>query len=603
MSDLEFRLLGPVEVWRDGRRVMLPGAKITTVLAALLLARGKVVPHAELSSLLWGWDPPATVDAQIYTYVSRLRKRLDFEVKIVREHAGYLLDIGNSFVDLFAFEELTARGAERLAEGRRAAGVEDLRNALSLWRGRALANVTEPLGERHLPWLDEAYALACERKAEADLDMGSSVEIIPELTELVARYPLRERFRAQLVLALHRTGRRSEALVAYERARRTLADELGVSPGESLTHAYQEVLTSDTAEEQPVPVPAPARPEPAMAARTALVTLPPDETYFVGRANELAALERMLTADRPVANGPRQVVLTGGVGTGKTALAVRVAHRCADGFAGGIAYASVTDAKGAPLPASVVLKRLLYGLGESVDPAWGDEELALRFRAASGRRPVLIILDDVGPDADLNAVTPNRSTATVLLISRSHPMVAGRRDTLFLEPMRPAEGIVLLAAIGGEERILADLAAARAVVEFCDGLPAALRVCGARLAARPLWSVRRLAHRLADPARRLDELSLGDESLRGRLLSAFRSLPDTARRSLSMFQDVGPGAFTATSLRMPGSLPEAEAEQVLDMLVEARLVEEVVVDDLGGGQFRMTGLMRLLAMDLARVAS
>ncbi|GAA0416132.1 hypothetical protein Aca07nite_09370 [Actinoplanes capillaceus] len=249
MSDLEFRVLGPVEVWRDGRRVLLPGSKITTVLAALLLARGKVVPHGELSALLWGWDPPATVDAQIYTYVSRLRKRLDFQVKIVREHAGYTLDIGDAAVDLFDFEELAARGAERLADGHRAAGVDDLRQALSLWRGPALSNVAEPLSERHLPWLDEAYALTCERKADAELDLGASLEIIPELTELVARYPLRERFRAQLVLALHRAGRRSEALVAYDRARRTLADQLGVNPGETLTHAYQEVLLSDVFDE------------------------------------------------------------------------------------------------------------------------------------------------------------------------------------------------------------------------------------------------------------------------------------------------------------------------------------------------------------------
>ncbi|MBO3740307.1 AfsR/SARP family transcriptional regulator [Actinoplanes flavus] len=238
MSDLEFRVLGPVEVWRDGRRVLLPGSKITTVLAALLLARGKVVPHGELSALLWGWDPPATVDAQIYTYVSRLRKRLDFQVKIVREHAGYTLDIGDAAVDLFAFEKLAARG-----------GVDALREALSLWRGPALTNVAEPLSERHLPWLDEAYALTCERKADAELDLGASLEIIPELTELVARYPLRERFRAQLVLALHRAGRRSEALVAYDRARRTLADQLGVNPGEALTHAYQEVLLSDVFDE------------------------------------------------------------------------------------------------------------------------------------------------------------------------------------------------------------------------------------------------------------------------------------------------------------------------------------------------------------------
>ncbi len=242
---MEFRTLGPVEAWENGRRIGLPGSKITTVLGALLLARGRVVRHARLSALLWGGSPPATMDAQIYTYVSRLRKALGSAVRIVREHTGYVLDIGDSVLDLVEFERLADEGRAALEAGRYGAASRSLSAALALWRGPALANVTDFLAEAEQPWLEEAFALATEQRIAAELALGMHAVLVPELTGLVARYPLREQFRVHLISALHRSGRRADALLAFHTARRVLADQLGVSPGRPLTAVYQLVLHSD----------------------------------------------------------------------------------------------------------------------------------------------------------------------------------------------------------------------------------------------------------------------------------------------------------------------------------------------------------------------
>jgi DNA-binding SARP family transcriptional activator len=240
---MRFSVLGPVGVFQGGAEVALAGRKQRTVLAALLLARGGVVSDDRLSTLLWGWDPPATRSAQIYTYVSRLRRRLGPEIRLVRRAPGYLLDIGDTSFDLAEFERMVGEGDEALTSGRfeRAAG--RLRAALGMWRGPALAHVTRFLAEVELPRLEEARLTALESRVEADLALGRHHGLAAELVRLVAEHPARERFRAQLMLALYRCDRQSDALRVYEEGRRLLADELGLDPGPALTSAHREVLT------------------------------------------------------------------------------------------------------------------------------------------------------------------------------------------------------------------------------------------------------------------------------------------------------------------------------------------------------------------------
>lgn len=242
---MEYRILGPVEVRDGGAEVSLDGTKQRTVLAALLIAQGKFVSDAELSMLLWGANPPATLNAQIYNYVSRLRKTLGREVSITRRSPGYLMRIGTASFDLPQFERLAAAGQSALLAGRYEEAGRLLRAALVLWRGPALVNVSEYLIDAEGPRIEEARIAVVESLIEADLAAGRHAEVLPVLTRLVGQYPLRERFRAQLMTTLYRCDRQGEALALYERSRRMLADELGIEPGARLREVHQAILTAD----------------------------------------------------------------------------------------------------------------------------------------------------------------------------------------------------------------------------------------------------------------------------------------------------------------------------------------------------------------------
>ncbi len=244
---MEYRILGPLDIQDGGLAVPLDGAKQRTVLAALLIAEGSLVSDTELSRLLWGEKPPATHSAQIYNHVSRLRKTLGSEVNITRCSPGYLMQIGNDSFDLREFEDLAMRGQSALLAGRFEDASRPLHHALSLWRGPALADVSEALALTEGPRIEERRISVVESRIEADLAIGKHTEVLPELTRLVEQYPLRERFRAQLMTTLYRCDRQAEALVLYDWSRKMLIEELGVEPGALLRQVHQAILTADPA--------------------------------------------------------------------------------------------------------------------------------------------------------------------------------------------------------------------------------------------------------------------------------------------------------------------------------------------------------------------
>lgn len=239
---MEFRVLGPVEAWTAGQEIPIDGCKERTVLAALLLARNRVVSDSLLIDLLWGENPPKTYTAQLYTYISRLRRRFGEQVEIIRQHPGYLIRIGAGELDSDTFERLAREGRESLALGLHARAAEQLGHALALWRGPALANVTQPLIDADAGRLEEARMAALENRIEADLALGRHDELVAELTGLVVQYPLRERLRADLMTALYCCDRQGDAMAVYRDGCRILTDDLGVDPGPALRETYQLIL-------------------------------------------------------------------------------------------------------------------------------------------------------------------------------------------------------------------------------------------------------------------------------------------------------------------------------------------------------------------------
>ncbi|MFF4404880.1 BTAD domain-containing putative transcriptional regulator [Streptomyces sp. NPDC001404] len=591
---MEFQLLGNVVASNSRGRVALAGAKIHTVLATLVLARGRMVSDGRLSSSLWGWNPPATMNAQIYTYISRLRGLLGDEAELARGQAGYVLHTDRPVIDLVEFERLAGAGGEALRQRRHADADRDLRAALALWRGPALANVTEFLADEERPRLEEARAGVLEDRIENDLALGRHRQLVPELTGLVNAYPVRERLRAQLMTALYRCDRQADALAVYQCGRRVLSDELGVDPGSLLHNTYLAVLNGELelpagAGEAVVLGSSPVRvPVPGM--------LPPDSHDVTGRQRELAAL---LDALQPGAPGrPRRFLLTGMAGVGKSALAVRAAHIARPHFPDGQLHADLAHPDGSPRSPQDVLPLFLRALGETDLQGAEPNDLVRRYRTLTSGRRLLVVLDNASSELQTEPLLPTGEEAAVIVTSRTHLAVTRGVRTMFLRPMPEDEALAVLAAVAGPERIAAEQDAARRIVALCGGLPLALRIVGARLAARPHWPVRMLARRLADPANRLQELSVGELSVAGRLRSSLARLTPAGLAALHGLPLLGDGHFRSDDAAALLGWHAADAEEALEELVDARLLEVPAADGHGFPLYRSHELVRLFAARL-----
>ncbi len=256
---MDFRILGPLEVLDEDQPISLGGSKRRAVLALLLLHANETVGADRLIDELWGEQPPATAGKTLQVHVSRLRKELTGDVLVTRG-SGYELVVDPEDLDAHRFEARFGEGRSELADGRPEHALEALEDALSLWRGPALADLAyEPFAQPEVARLEDLRAAANEQLIEAKLALGRQAEVIAPLETLIEEHPYRERLRAQLMLALYRADRQADALQAYQNARTRLVEELGIEPGERLRELERAILAQDPALAQP----APKRPEPA----------------------------------------------------------------------------------------------------------------------------------------------------------------------------------------------------------------------------------------------------------------------------------------------------------------------------------------------------
>ncbi|WP_318199151.1 AfsR/SARP family transcriptional regulator [Streptomyces sp. SCL15-4] len=239
---LEFRVLGPVGLWSDGAEVPLGGCKQRTTLAALLLADGAVVSDSDLGGVLWEQRPPATYQAQIYTYASRLRGLFRAGATITRRGRGYRIERGDARFDLDEFHRLAEEGQALRRSGRTGDAADRLRAALDLWSGPTLTGVTDALVDNERSRIEMARMEALESRIDADLHLGRHRQLIIELTQLVGAHPLRETFRAKLMIALHRSDRQAEAFETFHAGCALLREQLGVDPGPTLHSAHRAIL-------------------------------------------------------------------------------------------------------------------------------------------------------------------------------------------------------------------------------------------------------------------------------------------------------------------------------------------------------------------------
>jgi DNA-binding SARP family transcriptional activator len=285
---IEIRILGPLEAVCDGTQVRLGGPRQRALLALLATRAGTIVPRDRLIDELWGDEPPESALNVLQTYVSHLRKALPADLLLTRP-PGYALDLGTHELDLRRFERLATEGHDALTDGDPATASVALREALALWRGPALADLAEmDFARIEAARLEELRLAAHEERLQADLALGRDAEIVPELERLVAEHPLRERLRAQLMLALYRSGRQSEALATYREARNALVEQLGIEPGPALREMETAILRHD----------------PTLASTSELTSATSHSRLLITTCLDAASLEALLALAEPLTRRP-----------------------------------------------------------------------------------------------------------------------------------------------------------------------------------------------------------------------------------------------------------------------------------------------------------
>jgi DNA-binding SARP family transcriptional activator/DNA-binding beta-propeller fold protein YncE len=300
--DLEFRVLGPLEVLRGKQGLPLGSPKQRALLGLFLVHANEPIPRERLIEELWGDTAPKTVNAVLNVYLSRLRRLLadgTGEQLLLTQAAGYVLSVPPDQFDAHRFEALLEKGRRELASGEAERASLTLRDALALWRGPALADLAfEAFAQTEIARLEELRLAALEARIEADLALGRQDSLVAELETLVAAHPYREGLRAQLMLALYRSGRQAEALETYRRARRTFSQELGIEPGPRLQELEGAILRHDSSLEAPGPDALRARDE----ERTEIVQerrrLPPRKTLALTAALGLVIAAAVVAAVR-----------------------------------------------------------------------------------------------------------------------------------------------------------------------------------------------------------------------------------------------------------------------------------------------------------------
>jgi DNA-binding SARP family transcriptional activator/tetratricopeptide (TPR) repeat protein len=647
LAVVEFGLLGPLLLCDDGQDVLVSARRQRVLLAALLLeGAGRVVAFDDLADLVWDGQPPTGARGALHSAIGRLRATLGpAGPSLVRTRApGYLIDIDANDVDVHRFG-LLARQGEAAASRRRWAQASGLLSqALALWRGEPLADISSvTLRDREVPPLAEQRLWAVSVRIDADLHLGRHEVLVPELARLTGDYPLREGFHRQFMLALYRAGRLGDALTAYRRVRQSLIDELGAEPGPELQDLHQRILAGDTqltATEQgpgtssveqyalrattdghagPLGGGSPRRafqrgafqradfqradfergelaPAPR---RTVPRQLPADPAHFTGRAAELNTLTGWLDEDG--AGGMVVICAVGGTaGVGKTALAVHWAHRVAGRFPDGQLYVNLRGFGPASAPAdpAEAIHLFLETLGADREriPVSLDGRVAM-YRSLLADKRVLIVLDNARDASQVRPLLPASPGCLVIVTSRRQlaGLAAAEAARLVnLDVLTAAEARELLTRRLGPERAATEPGAVDQIARLCAHLPLALVVAAARAAYRPGFPLAVLAAELTGP---LDVLDAGDPDSGVQTVFSWSTgqLNDQAGR---MFRLLGihPGPdITVAAAASLAAITETGARRLLGELARANLITEHLP-----GRYAFHDLLHAYAAEQAR---
>jgi predicted ATPase/DNA-binding SARP family transcriptional activator len=612
---MRFGILGSLAVWTDeGGPVKVPEVKVRALLADLLTQPGRPVSTDRLIDDLWGDRPPGNPLGTLQARVSQLRKTLEQAEPggrglVVSQVPGYLLQVEPDAVDAGNFAALVAR----------AHGAEDprskvtlLADALALWRGPAYADFAdEEFARTAVVRLDEQRLTALEEHAEARLALGEHRLLTAELTDLVARHPLRERFRAAYLRALYRAGRSSEALATYGELRDRLRDELGLDPGPELVALHQAILEQDPA---------------LILAATASPghrgpRLPAALSELIGRAEDVSEVCSLLKTGRY--GGPRLVTLTGPGGVGKTRLAIETAKQVDDMFPDGVWLIELAALTPGSLHVVEVVAAALGLRDEAAAGAAGELEPASRLADALAARQALLVLDNcehvIGPAAELVERLLKAAPGLQILLTSQEPLGLAGERVLAVSPLTlpdpetdptpkalrefSAVRLFVARAEAAAPGFVLDAQSAPSVVAICrrlDGIPLALELAATRVRA---LGVRELAERLDDRFRVLAAGHRGaparQQTLRAVIDWSWELLSEPERVVLRRLAVHAEGS-TLDSAEAVCAGGDVRADEVLDAL--SRLVDRSLVVATDGPRYRLLESVAAYAVERLREA-
>ncbi len=555
MSSLvEFRVLGPLEVLVDDAPVAPSARRQRVLLAALLLRAGEVVSADTLTEAVWNGEAPASAQSVLRVYVTQLRRTLPAG-RLVTRPSGYQLVIEDGELDAKRFETLAADGRAALAAGSLRLARTCFKRALALWRGSAFEDLADLAFVRdEAARLDELRLACVEARLEVELRAGRHTEVLADLEQVVAEQPYREHLRCQLMLALYRSGRQSDALACYREGRTILSEQIGIEPGPELRTLERRMLEQDPALELDV----------ALTERTgAAPSVPKPPTPTIGRDAEAAELRHRL-----LDGGHRLVTLVGPGGIGKTRLAAQTAHALATEFADGAVFVDFAPAADPDQTVAVIGRAL--GLREDGSASWG-ELVAEHLR---GRELLLVldnlehVVDGVAPIATLLDAAPRvtalATSRQVLRLSAEHVLQVRPLETSAALSLLTERAAAAGAHVDATDRIVEDVCAR------LEGVPLAIELAAPWLrTVSPDELLRLLDSRLSVLAEGPRDATPRHSSMRAAIDWSFGLLSQGAQRLLgraSLFN----GEFSTDAMLAVGG--EQASVELLGELVDASVV-------------------------------